>query len=590
MQFFCINFLLLLCLTAKADVIATTDRLTLSINESLNLEIIQTGDSSGKPDLRLLDKDFSVLSQSQSQQYTIVNGKSSNKHVWSIGLLPKKSGKLVIPAIKVGSETTLPIHLSIQKNTQKKSSKGKVNSNQDVFIQVSASPENKVYVQQKIDLVIRIYYRIQLSNLALGSININDVIMEQVGEDKQYNKIINQQTYMVIERHYALFPQKSGFLTIPSIRFEAMQGSTGSNFGFFSQRGKPVYRQSDAISIEIMKKPDSYTAKYWLPTETLDVISKHSDLSNIKVGDSITLTDKIVARGVLGSLLPSIGWPKTKHLKSYPDQSKNNSQNDKGSIYGLREEKMAIIPMRAGKFQLPDRKIYWWNTLTNQQQEKIIPGISFDVSEAESSLSLSDQNAKKQHAIATPVYNTIDENLTSNNITNGNKEHPASIIKNYTGYPSLKDNPWFWAWLITTLILSLLLVISLFFIKRKSPSTNHIEENKEKKQQSHHVILKQIKHSCANNDKSTTINLFIQWANSYFDQQQFSSLNELSQQISDPKLKQQINNLEQALYAKKSIKWQGDKLFEALQSYVKQHKKEHKLKPIDAKIQPLNPL
>lgn len=586
-------FLLFLPLSpAYASVKAVTDRTVLSFNESLTLEIIQTKTRGGKPDLSLLEKNFSILSQSQSEQYNISNGKSSSKRTWSIILMPKKSGEIIIPPLSIGKESTAPIHLVIHKSTKNKIpsnqlSKGKILNNQDIFIEALINPKKEVYVQQKIDLHIRIYFhkQIRLSNMALGSLVINDVIMEQSGEDKQYTKIINKQTYNVIERNYTLFPQKSGNLTIPAIRFEAIQNlsSNGGFGGFFSQRGKPVYEQSNPLNITIKKKPDDYSGKYWLPAENLQVISQHSDLSNIKVGDSITITDKIIAKGVLGSLLPGISWPKLKNVKTYPDKASINSQTDKGNIYGLREEKTAIIPLQSGEYQLPKRKIIWWNTLTDQQEEKTIPGISFFVAETESSALLPAKTGTSAN------NHPIQELDNLENTLEGLSPESSSIINsNYTGYASTRQNPWFWAWLVTSLILSILLIISLFFAFKNPKSSKQNKSKKASVTHSNQHYLKQIKKSCSTNNKSQTMTLLIQWANHYFNhnESEFTNLSTLSLKIQNTDLVTEIQALDKALYSVHSSDWHGNDLFTALKNYLSNNNKTSRTR----NLLPLNPI
>jgi BatD DUF11 like domain len=596
-RFLFILLLSVLVLPAHAAVKAVADRTVLSINESLSLEIIQTESSGGNPDLSVLENNFVIVSKSQSQQYNLVNGKSSRKHIWSIILMPKKAGEITIPAIKLGKESTSPIHLVVHKSPQGKTAAGASQTNQDVFIDVLVEPKDEVYVQQKIDLTIQIFYRIRLSNMALGQLVINDVIMEQIGEDKQYNKIINKQTYMVIERRYALFPQKSGYLTIPAIRFEAMQSlsARGGFGGFFSQQGKPIYKQSNPLNITVKKKPDNYTGKHWLPAENLQVISQHSDLSSIKVGDSITLTDKIIAKGVLGSLLPTISWPKLDNMKTYPDKANINSQSDKGSIYGLREEKMAIIPVYSGQYQLPERKITWWNTLTNQQEEKIIPGISFFVAEAEGSISLSDKKADQlanQQKQPSPVL--IQEVITNEDTAaqTGSQQSP-SILKKYSGYAATRENPWFWAWLATSLVLSLLLIASLFFaFKNPSSSTSQIKKNSNKDNSEFNLKdwLKQINQSCSANNKLETMKLLVHWANHNFNSgsKEPGNLNTLISKIEDEQLRKNIQQLDLALYSSQATDWQGNELFNALNNYFNALKNQHSAK--NTELLPLNPL
>jgi hypothetical protein len=398
---------------------------------------------------------------------------------------------------------------------------------------------------------------------------------------------------MVIERHYALFPQKSGLLTIPAIRFEGMK-TTSSNQafgGFFTSRGKPVYKQSNPIKININKKPDTYVGKHWLPAESIQFSSKHSDLSNIKVGDSITITDKIVAKGVLGNLLPSVIWPKLTNLKTYPDKAVVNSQVNKNDIYGLREEKMAIIPISAGRYQLPERKLIWWNTITNQQQEKIIPGISFTVAEAENSISEADQLAKQlaiqnqlelnklkqeqQEQIQNNIQQAINQPSMIDNANIIDSTNSEVMNKDFIGYAKTSQNPWFIAWLVSSLVLSILLLISLYFIyKKPALNSHHIE--KDKSQTNQNELIKEIKTACTNKNKSKSYALINQWLNSQTG----------DQKNNDTALNKAIQNLEQSIYSSNAKQWDGQELLNAFNLHLKKTKNKRN----QADLLPLNPL
>ncbi|MDE5041616.1 BatD family protein, partial [Francisella tularensis subsp. holarctica] len=62
-----------------------------------------------QPDLDVLDKDFTVYNTSTSSITTIVNGQQSSQFEMIVSLMPNKTGKLTIPAIKIGNQTTKPI-------------------------------------------------------------------------------------------------------------------------------------------------------------------------------------------------------------------------------------------------------------------------------------------------------------------------------------------------------------------------------------------------------------------------------------------------------------------------------------------------
>ncbi|MDE4951378.1 BatD family protein, partial [Francisella tularensis] len=67
------------------------------------------------PDLDVLDKDLTVYNTSTSSKTTIVNGQQSSQIEMIVTLMPNKTGKLTIPAIKIVNQTTKPINIEVDK-------------------------------------------------------------------------------------------------------------------------------------------------------------------------------------------------------------------------------------------------------------------------------------------------------------------------------------------------------------------------------------------------------------------------------------------------------------------------------------------
>ena len=129
-------FFLLQSGTISAEVTASTGRTVVSIDESIELTI-KSDDSSDDPDLSILENHFQILGRSQSQNYSLINGNASRTHTWNVTLLPKKTGEITIPAIKVGNETTRPIHLVVQKQSNSPGVDCK-----DVYLKIKLSGNN----------------------------------------------------------------------------------------------------------------------------------------------------------------------------------------------------------------------------------------------------------------------------------------------------------------------------------------------------------------------------------------------------------------------------------------------------------------
>jgi len=569
---FTISLIVLQPVYAKLKV--TTDRTVLSSNESFTLEI-ESDQSGNRPELSVLEKDFEIISQNHSQNFTIINGQSSRKNIWTVLLMPKREGEIVIPAIRFGKEESQPINLVIHKSVNPlKDPQAKSSVNQNVFINISIEPKEKVYVQQQISLTIQIFTRIQLAEPSLSKLDIPDVLFEQIGEDKQYTKIINQQSYQVIERQYALFPQKSGTMQIPAIKFEAMSVSRrSSNWPFFSNQGKPIRRLSDPLSVTVLPKPDTFNGINWLPAESVQVSSKKSDLTELKVGESLTITDNIMAQGVLGSLLPSINFPKISGLKLYPDKPQISTNSYNGKIIGQREEKVAIIPTQAGIYNIPIRKLKWWNTNSNKMEEEIIPGFQFKV------VGVSPTNTTTVPIIQAPVQTPIPVRPKSK------PSKPITMINQ--GYSSLIENPWFWSTILLVIVYFISLI--LYWLKRsanKAPNSSEASPQNNEKQ-----LLNELAQHCKNNLKKPAMQTLLKWANNHFNKDQetsFNSLTEIIKKISSPELIKEIKDLDAAIYAAApDADWKGQDLWHAVKSFLKDQADIER--PDAYKLPPLNP-
>src|SRR4029077_7195643 len=123
---------------------AWLDRDTMHLGETVTLNVETEGDAGGQPSFSALSQDFSMLGTQSSQQVSIVNGSSSAKTVWAVGLEPKHAGRITIPALTVGSAQTAPITLTVL--AQPAGAQGKPGD--DVFLEVTAEPRTPCVSQQ----------------------------------------------------------------------------------------------------------------------------------------------------------------------------------------------------------------------------------------------------------------------------------------------------------------------------------------------------------------------------------------------------------------------------------------------------------
>ncbi len=98
--------LLFSCFTSQnvfsANLLSSVDRQQISEDETLNLTItLDDAGFSGSPDLAGLDSNFEILGTRNSSSTTIINGSYNSQKEWHYTLLPKKTGKLLIPSFKL---------------------------------------------------------------------------------------------------------------------------------------------------------------------------------------------------------------------------------------------------------------------------------------------------------------------------------------------------------------------------------------------------------------------------------------------------------------------------------------------------------
>ena len=173
-------------------------------------------------------------------------------------------------------------------------------------------------------------------------------VIEKLGEDKSYEVQRGRNQYLVIERQYAIFPQKSGLIKIDPIIFQGQVGGAGRLFiDPFGPQPQAVMKRSKSLELNVKPVPDTFTGSSWLPATKLELSEQwSSDPLKINQGEPVTRTLKLEARGLPASQLPEIVSELDKKLKQYPDQPILDEKYDRHGLNGIRQQKTALIPSR----------------------------------------------------------------------------------------------------------------------------------------------------------------------------------------------------------------------------------------------------
>lgn len=388
--------LCLFALVAQADapaasLQASVDRTRVNTGETVELTL-ESDDATlfGKPDMTALEADFEVRDTRQLNSLTTLEGNVHATTRWLITLMPKHSGSIDIPALKLGELVSQPIALQVVE--VESSSPSQEQKLAPVFMEASLD-QDSVYVQAQAVLTVRIYHSVSLfDDSNLTPLQVPDTRIEKLGDTRTYEKQINGIRHGVIEMRYALYPQHSGDMTIPAQEFSATmvqdipqtQAAATSQPAVATspQPGKLMRVMSDPLPLKVKPQPEHYPANTpWLPARSITLSENWSpDPAHTQIGDSLTRTLVIKAEGLSSAQLPPLPATDVSALRRYPDQPQLSNQASERGLLGSREEREALVPNRPGAIDIPAVDVIWWNTLEDHLEHSSLPAHTLQVS------------------------------------------------------------------------------------------------------------------------------------------------------------------------------------------------------------------
>lgn len=566
-----------------AAVSASLNRSAINTGDTTTLRISTSGDDTDKqPDLTPLQKDFKVLGTRSSTQIQIINGQRSDQHEWLIELAPVTQGTLTVPALTVGNSKTAALTLQVSAQPAAATAQ----AGQPVFIRSAISPsQGDTYVQQQILYTTRLYYRVPLIEGSFSAPKLGDALVEQLGEDKQYSTTIDGQSYQVVERRYAIFPEHSGKLSIaPTVfsgRTVSATGQSSSFGGFdsamqqmlrqsgfngqfiggtpFGDPGKQVRLGSNAITLDVKPRPAGYSGAHWLPTEKLVLQDSWADAPPVMhTGEPITRTLTLDAKGVEASQLPDIALKGSDALQVFPEQPKLNNHTDGDWVYGRSEQRFTYVVSQPGKLSFPAVQVSWWDTLNHKQQSTVLPAREIVVEAA---------GGKSSSPTAPTGANT--------SLANGNT--PSSNAQTTGVAPSAIGagimNPRRYWQLSGGLGVIALLIAALLFLRRQrkpeplgpqvvQPSVTVTPPPTRAKENATLMQSRQsLRDACAKSDPPAAARALLDWAAVTWPDEPPRSLSALAARVGQGA--GVIRELEAALYGAKDQAWVGLALWKA---------------------------
>ena len=360
---------------AQVTARASLDRTQARMGETVALTITVDGlQQASPPDLSPLSNDFAVLGSSTNSSLSIINGQRTLRTEFGVALRPNHPGTITIPALDVAGQRTSPLSLHVDDA----SAAAPASRQGPVFLEASADTDHAI-VGQAISYTVRLFYALDLADGSLGDPQTAGLSMRRVGNDSNYQAQRNGTTYRVLERHYVVFAQHAGKLTIPPVNFQGEALDQRGQDPFFAGTS-PVSAVSNTVEVEVDPVPDAGAQGTWLPASalTLKLDGLPAD-GKAHVGTPLTLNLTLEATGLPFEVLPALSLPKLDGADVYPDKASTGTRDDGSSLIGRRSQSFAVVPTRAGTLSIPSITLHWWNTRKRAMETAIVPAASIEV-------------------------------------------------------------------------------------------------------------------------------------------------------------------------------------------------------------------
>ena len=458
---------------------------------------------------------------------------------------------------------------------------------------------DKTYVQQQIPYVVKLFYDASMQSAEIQSPEVNHAVIEQLGDDRRYQIERDGQLLTVVEKHFVISPEKSGTLHIPptivkgrmslSAPKEQAQRRSMDNKDFlnrffrdfrddpffgndpfkddlFSQRrrgpSKSFSIQTEAIDVNVLPVPNKFSGSAWLPAEQLIIKDSWTrQPPELKVGEPVTRTITLQAKGLAGSQIPDIEIQKPKGIKIYPETPSSETRTDGNTVFGIQRLKLSYIPNEAGETKVPAIEIDWWDIKNKKQKTATLPAWNLTVA--------------KGDFVEEEASSAIDKNkLTKDNTNENLKDSPLSTpVKD-------KENGYSWSFLLW-LGLALLLGGLFFWLFKKFFKTVPVKSSKVDSG----LIYTKLINACENNDKNKASKHLIEYVKAIWNDESIQNLNNISKNIKSGE--DVILSLDKSLYDAHEKSWDGQALIKLLQAglHLKQalnvpHQSDDGLKPL----------
>ncbi len=355
-----------LCVQADHNPAEVGDVVTLDVTlDGLDL----TDNAPPDPDFTAwLGEAFELLATNRTLQVTDSNGHMGKQVQWSLQVLPRHSGTLVLPPLALAGARSKSVTLKVTPMPEALRRKPD-------FLFTSRFEPASPYVHQMGRYTVRLLYRGELVNGIVSPPAVPDARLERLSDQLVFRKVVDDTVYTVYEWRYALFPQKAGSWTLPP------QTLTGQLY--VDRRLSPVQARTPPIRVKVRPVPDQWPSGHsWLPVRNLTLSVRWADRpKQPHIGDTMLLEATLTAHGIRGAQLPDLTSTPPAGLRLYADPPEIQTFKRNDDLVGEKTLRWLIFLEKPGDYTLPAIRLPWWDVNTDRLRWAELPAQTFHVAD-----------------------------------------------------------------------------------------------------------------------------------------------------------------------------------------------------------------
>jgi hypothetical protein len=352
------------------DVRVSLSKDTVGMDEQAILEVEVSGATQDMPTPNLPPLPmFEIYSQGRSTSVSIVNGQMQASVTNRYLLLPSRAGTYPIENVSVVYQNKRyvgnPVSLTVLSSGSsvppqlEQRARGSDGASKDYLLEASVDNANP-YVNQQITLTLKFLIAVQYyGSPELAEPSTTGFWTELLGTKGPYQQRINNRTYRVIERKYALFPTATGeqtigratiTVTVPS-RQQSRRQDPFDIFGMLGG-GEEAQVSSRALTVNVRPLPTAGRPADFTGTIGRFTFKATPTKREVEVNQPISVNFTITGLGNIKSVAEPV-IPDLPDFRVYKASS-NETVSKQGDLQGgTKVFEEVFIPKRPGQLVIP---------------------------------------------------------------------------------------------------------------------------------------------------------------------------------------------------------------------------------------------